>query len=398
MKKKDKKIFGIPANSFYLGLISFLNDLSSEMLLNLMPIFLTDVLGVKTRVVGIIEGVADSTASILKIVSGYISDKIGKKKGLVIIGYILSGISKMLFYFASSWKFLLGLRFTDRVGKGLRSSAKDALIANTTEKNEMGKAFGFNRAMDTLGAVTGLFLAAFIIYIYSKGAYVLTAQVYRKLVVVAIVPIIISWFIGFYYVEDVEVKEGKKVNLSFKDMDESFKFFLLIVLIFTLGNSSDAFLTLRAKTSGMNIFQICIMLGFFNLVYASLSIPAGILSDKFGRKKLIIAGWIAYSIIYLLFAVAKTPSQFILIYSLYGIYYGLIEGVARAYIADIVPADKRGTAYGIYNGVVGITIFPASYIAGYLFELNPSYPFIFGSLLSFTAVVLFIIFSFKYKK
>ncbi|MEG6566337.1 MFS transporter [Thermoanaerobacterium saccharolyticum] len=388
--KKERKFFGLSQNVFMFGFISLLNDLSSEITVRTLPLFLANVLGVKTSIIGLIEGVADSTATILKIFSGWFSDKVGKRKPLVVWGYALSSLSKPLFYFANSWPFVLILRFFDRVGKGIRTSPKDALIADSTEKENQGKAFGYSRAMDPLGAVIGLLIAAAVIAFGSKGIIDMTRSIYQKLVLIAAVPAIISVLLIIFFIKDYSPSGNKKglPNLSLKGFDSQFKAFLVIIVVFTLGNSSDAFLILRAQQLGLSLFQIFIMLAMFNFVTSIVSIPAGILSDKFGRHRVIIAGWLVYGLIYLGFAFANVGWQVWILYTLYGIYYGATDGVAKALVADIVPSEKRGTAYGLYNAAIGVSALPASFIAGILWQnINPAAPFLFGSILSLCAMI-----------
>jgi MFS family permease len=392
--ENEKKYFGLSKNAFVFGFVSLLNDFSSEITIRTLPLFLSSVLGVKTSIIGLIEGVADTTATLLKIFSGYISDKIGKRKKLVTIGYGLSALSKPLLYFASSWAWVLVIRFMDRVGKGIRTSPKDALIAESSSKEDRGKAFGFNRAADPFGAVLGLMVAAVLIYMTDKGIRTMTASMYKKLVLISTIPALASVLLIALFIKDVKKPEGRRSaipSFNLKEFDETFINFLIILLIFTLGNSSDAFLILRAQNLGMSVINIFIMLAIFNFVTSAFSLISGKLSDKVGRSKLIVTGWIVYALIYLGFAFAKNTSHVFVLYVLYGIYYGCTDGVAKAFIADIVPSNKRGTAYGLYNGAIGLMAFPASFVAGLIWQyMNISATFIFGSLLAIIASVMMI--------
>jgi MFS family permease len=392
--EKKKKYFGLSKNTFIFGFVSLLNDFSSEITVRTLPLFLSNVLGVKTSIIGLIEGIADTTATLLKIFSGYISDKIGKRKKLVTIGFSLSALSKPLLYFANSWAWVLVIRFMDRVGKGIRTSPKDALIAESSTKGDRGKSFGFNRAADPIGAVLGLIVAASLLYFTSKGVGSLTTDLYHKLVLISIIPALGSVLLIVFFVKDIKKSEDKNVvmpKFSIKEFDKPFRYFLIILLIFTLGNSSDAFLILRAQNLGMSVLNIFIMLALFNLVTSIFSLISGRLSDKIGRSKLIISGWVIYALIYLGFAFAKNTSHVFILYILYGIYYGCTEGVAKAFIADIVPSNKRGTAYGLYNGVIGLMALPASFIAGIMWQyINISSPFILGSVLAIIAIIMMI--------
>lgn len=387
---KERKFFGLSQNVFVFGFVSMLNDLSSEITLRTLPLFLDNVLGVKTSIIGLIEGIAESTATILKLFSGWFSDKIGKRKPLVVCGYALSSLAKPLFYLANSWPFVLILRFLDRVGKGIRTSPKDAIIANSTEKENQGKAFGYSRAMDPLGAVIGLLIAAVVIAFGGQSVGGMTKPMYQKLVFIATIPALISVLLIIFFIKDSTPSGHKKSlpNLSLKGFDTQFKVFLVIIMVFTLGNSSDAFLILRAQQLGLSLFQIFMMLAMFNLVTSLIAIPAGILSDKFGRHKVIITGWLVYGLIYLGFAFAEASWQVWALYTLYGIYYGATEGVAKALVADVVPSEKRGTAYGLYNAAIGVCALPASYIAGILWQnISPAAPFLFGAILSLVAMI-----------
>lgn len=390
-KIQEKKVFGIPWNAFIFGFVSFLNDFSSELTIRALPLFLKNVLNTKTSIIGLIEGVADSTATILKIFSGYLSDKLNQRKWLVTLGYGLSAISKPLLYFANNWVFVLIIRFLDRVGKGIRTSPRDALIANTTKKEELGKAFGFNRAMDPAGAILALLVGSAVIYFSSKNAIKLTDHLFKILVLISIFPVFIALFLIVAFT--VDVKNGSsstnKVNLSLKGFDKRFKLYLLTIAIFTLGNSSDAFLILQAQNRGLSILEIFLMLAAFNFITTISAYPAGLLSDRIKRQHLIIAGWIVYALIYLGFGLATETYQIVILYILYGLYYGLTEGVEKALVADLVEPEKRGTAYGLYNGAVGIFAFPASLIAGFLWQyISPSAPFIFGAVLAILASIM----------
>jgi MFS family permease len=391
---------GLSRNVVWLALVSFFTDISSEMTLTTLPLFLTDVLGVRTAIVGLIEGLAETTASLMKIFSGYISDRLGKRKWLTFAGYGLSAVSKPFLYFAASWEAVLGIRFLDRLGKGIRTAPRDALIADSADANNRGASFGLHRAGDTAGAFVGLALAAGIIYASQKFGLAMTRETYQALVLVGIIPAFVALVILGLFVKEVVVggKKPEGVRLSLRGFSPRFKAFLVIVVLFTLGNSSDAFLLLRARNVGLSVFQISLMLVAFNLIYAVISAPAGSLSDRVGRRRLIVAGWLVYGLIYLGFALARAGWQVWALYAAYGIYYGAVEGTAKALVADIVSPEKRGTAYGVYNAAVGLSAFPASFIAGVLWQgvgpwqgFGASAPFYFGAALALTAVALLVL-------
>jgi MFS family permease len=385
-----RKYFGLSRNVFVFGFVSLLNDWSSEITVRILPLFLANVLGVKTSIIGLIEGIADSTATFLKMFSGWFSDKWGKRKPLVLAGYALSSLSKPLFYFANTWPFVLILRFLDRVGKGVRTSPKDALIADSTEADRQGRAFGYSRAMDPLGAVLGLLSAAGLLSLGAHVVRTMTAETFRTLVILAAVPGIIGVVLVALFIRDQAASSEKRKppRFSLKGYDRRFKAFLAITVVFTLGNSSDAFLILRSQQLGLSLVEILVLLAFFNLLTTVVAVPAGILSDRIGRPRVIIAGWLIYGLVYLGFAFITRSWQVWGLYILYGAYYGATEGVGKALVADVVIAsEKRGTAFGLYNAAVGISALPASFIAGLLWQKwGPAAPFLFGAGLSLISV------------
>ena len=380
----------LPKNVWAVGFTSLFMDISSEMVINLLPLFMANVLGVKTNIIGLIEGVAEATASILKLFSGWFSDKVGQRKNLAVIGYAVSAISKPLFYVANTWGAIAGIRWGDRVGKGIRTAPRDALVADSVPKTMRGLAFGFHRAMDTAGAMIGILIAFLIVWLSQRNAVSLTDSTFRVVVLVSIIPAILAVISLLVLAKDVPV-EGQRAKPSFslKALGKPFRTFLVIVAIFTLGNSSDAFLTLRAQNLGVSVMGILLILVMFNFVYSVISTPAGGLSDKIGRRKLIIGGWLVYGLIYLGFALASRSWHIWILYALYGLYYGMAYGTANAMVADLVPSHLRGTAYGVYNGMLGLLAFPASLIAGILWQgvgswqgFGPSAPFLFGGALA----------------
>jgi MFS family permease len=394
--EERKPVFGLNPNVFFLGLVSFLTDVSSEMIFTVLPLFLANILGTTAVVIGFIEGVAESTASLLKIFSGWLSDRLGERKSLAFIGYLLSTLAKPFMYIASTWGLVLGVRFADRFGKGVRTAPRDALVADSVLAEQRGKAFGFHRAMDTSGAAMGLVTAAIVVFFLQRGTLELIRGTYQWLVLIGIIPAVLSLFI-FLFIREAKKDSspqsysecsGKSSQDKKAGFDIRFKLFLGIMFLFTLGNSSDAFLILRAQNLGNSVLYILLMLILFNVVYATVSIPAGILSDKLGRRRIIVLGWLVYTLTYLGFAVTSASWQIWLLFALYGVYYGLAEGVARAFVADLVPADRCGTAYGLFHGVVGISLLPASIIAGWLWQaISPAAPFYFGASLAFLAMI-----------
>jgi MFS family permease len=388
----------LPRNVWVMSATSLLNDISSEMLLNLIPFFLANILGVRTAVIGLIEGVAETTASLLKIYFGALSDRFGKRKPFAVAGYALSALTKPLLYFASAWGWVLGVRVADRIGKGIRTAPRDALIADSIDDKQRGLAFGLHRAADTLGAFLGLGIAAFIVWRTQAQASLLTLDTFKLVVLVSIIPGIFGVLVlalGAAEVTgtgtNVEVK-----RLSLKDMDPRFKYFLFALILFTLGNSSDAFILLRGQERGLSILQVMGMSLTFNAIYTVFAGPLGAWSDRVGRGRLMLGGWLAYGLVYLGFAFSQSGWQVWALFALYGLYYAATEGAARALVADLVPSAQRGGAYGLYNAAIGITVLPASLIAGLLWQglgtwkgFGPSAPFFFGALMALLAGALF---------
>ncbi|MCB9458350.1 MAG: MFS transporter [Anaerolineaceae bacterium] len=380
----------LPRNVWAATATSFLTDVSSEMLLTLLPLFLANVLGTPTALIGLIEGIAETTSSLLKLASGWLSDRLSSRKWLAVAGYGISAVSKPFLYFASTWGGVLLVRFADRVGKGIRTSPRDALIADSIQPEHRGLAFGLHRAGDTAGAVLGLTLALIVVLATQAESVALTRETFQTLVIVSTIPALLAVAVLIGYARDVRSeKKTSALRLSLAGFNSDFKYFLLVIAVFTLGNSADAFLVLRAQERGLSVVGITAMLITFNLVYAVLSGPLGAWSDKVGRRRLIVGGWLAYGLIYLGFAGANTGWQIWLVYALYGIYYAAVEGTAKAFVADLVPSEKRGTAYGLYNAVVGLMALPASLLAGILWQVfGPAAPFLSGAILALIAVVM----------
>jgi MFS family permease len=395
---KKPGIRQLPRNVWAVSLTSFFMDISSEMVINILPLFLSNVLGIKTNIIGVIEGVAEATASLLKLFSGWLSDRLKARKWLAVVGYGLSAVSKPFFYFASSWGAIAAIRWVDRVGKGIRTAPRDALVADSVNNEQRGLAFGFHRAADTAGAALGILIAFLIIRYTQTNPLVLSIGTFRTIVLFSLVPAFLAVIALVTGTRDVPVTGQRKApKFAFGSLGKPFVIFMVIVSIFTLGNSSDAFLVLRAQDRGVTVSGILALLFAFNLVYTLVSTPAGSLSDRIGRRKLIIGGWLFYAVVYIGFGLAQTPLHIWVLYILYGLYYGMAYGTANALIADLVPAEMRGTAYGTYNAVIGIIAFPASLIAGILWQgvgtwqgFGASAPFLFGGLLAFLASALMI--------
>ncbi|MDI6782966.1 MAG: MFS transporter [bacterium] len=390
---KEKRFFGLSKNVVALGFVSFLTDVSSEMIYPLLPIFLTAVLGVGPAFVGLVEGVAETTASIVKFFSGWFSDRIRKRKALVFIGYFLSSFTRPLVALATAGWHILAIRFSDRVGKGIRTSPRDALVASSCSESDRGKAFGFHRGMDHAGAVLGPLLAFALL--------VLLPNQYRLVFALASIPGIISLIVIAWFVREtiplLEVRsqksEVRKISLSLKPFDKRFKSFLVIVILFTLGNSSDVFLILRAESLNIPVPLLPILWVVLHIVKTVSSMPGGMLSDKIGRKTVIIAGWLIYALVYFGFAFASSAWHIWALFATYGFFFGLTEGTEKALVADLVPNELRGTAYGLYNFAIGIAALPASLLMGIIWEeFGVASAFLFGSGLAFLAAALFLLF------
>jgi len=383
-------------NVWATSITSFLMDVSSEMVLNLLPLFLANVLGVKTNIIGVIEGVAEATASLLKVFSGWLSDKLRSRKWLAVAGYGLSTLAKPFFYFANSWEMIAGVRWADRVGKGIRTAPRDALIADSSNEQQRGLAFGVQRAADTAGAMFGLLIALGVVWLAQANAAALGASTFRTVVLISLIPAVLAVLALALGAQEVPITAQRPApKFAFRALGRPFVVFMLIVGLFELGNSSDAFLVLRAQERGLSVPGVLGMLVTFNLVYTLISAPAGSLSDRIGRRGIIVGGWLVYAAVYLGFGLAQTGWQVWLLYALYGLYYGLAYGTTKALIADLVPEAVRGTAYGTYNAVIGLLDFPASVIAGVLWQGVGSWagfgapaPFLFGAAMALLATLL----------
>lgn len=388
-------LWQLPRNIWAVSVTSFLTDVSSEMVLNLVPLFLLNVLGVSTVVIGIIEGVAESIASILKLFSGWLSDRLGGRKWVAVAGYGLSAISKPFFLIASTWLGVAAVRWADRAGKGIRTAPRDALVADSVDERTRGLAFGFHRAADTAGAMFGLIIAFAVVWAIQATADLLSSSTFHTIVLISLVPAFLAVLTLAAGARDVPRGAAQQApRITLRGLGPNFLIFLVIVGAFTLGNSSDAFLILRAQNLGLSVLGVLGLLIVFNAVYALLATPIGSLSDRVGRRALVAGGWLLYALIYLGFAVAGTTWHIWALYAMYGVYYALTEGTAKALVADLAPAELRGTAYGSYAAIVGIMALPASLIAGLLWQglggwtgFGPAAPFYFGALMAVIAAV-----------
>lgn len=380
-------------NVFFIGLISFFGGISQDIFVPILPIYLANILHFDKSFIGLTEGLVTSSASIFKIVAGFLSDRFKKNKPIVFAGYLLSLIARPLLAILTSGAGVLFLRFLDGVGKGIKDTPKDALIANSTEIKTRGKGFGIVRALDTFGSVVGPLLLFALLFLLNNNTLK-----YHYIFFIATVPLIFTLSILTIFVKEKKVeKTENKINAK-AALPLKYYLFLGIVLFFSIGNSSDVFLILRAQNVGVTLLAIPLVYALFNFIYASASIPLGSLSDRIGRQKVIILGWLAYAIAYLGFGLANSTLAIWLLFAFYGIYYATTEGVAKAYIADVTVPEHRGKAYGIYNSLIGLVTLPASIIAGFMWDkINPSAPFLFGSIIAIISVVLLFIYTRIYK-
>ena len=400
---------GSTRNVVALGFVSLFTDISSEMLVYVIPLYLANVLLAPVAVIGLIEGVAESTASILKLVSGALSDRLSRRRLLVGIGYGTSVAAKALYLVATVWPVVLIGRVGDRFGKGIRTSPRDALIADSTAPENRGVAYGLHRAMDTTGAFAGVLVAAAVIWATEGAATKLTGDAFRILVLLALVPGILAVATIVVGVRDVKrpavaaepAVAAPKVaapslrrrivgdRAQWRSFSRPFWLFMLANALFTLGNSSDAFLALRSQNLGLTLLALLLTIVAFNATNAIVAWPAGALSDRIGRRGLIAGAWAIYAACYAGFAIVTSAVWVVPLWIAYGVYYALSEGVGKAMVADLAPTELRATAFGILNATQGLMILPASVIAGLLWSLiAPPAPFWFGSACAAAAVVL----------
>ncbi len=370
---------------FILGFVSFFVDVSTEMVYPLIPVFLTAVIGANVSVLGLIEGLAESLASLLKVFSGHFSDRIQKRKILAIFGYGFSWAGKIFFVLAGSWQHIFTGRMIDRIGKGIRTAPRDALIADYSDREKRGFAYGVHRAMDTLGAFTGVL--AVIIILSKMGNHSSDAALYKRIFAISIIPAIIGWLLLFA-VRDRQREDLKRqrIDLSFRKLPKKLKLFLIFTFIFSLGNSSNQFLLLKIQNDTGSLITVMLAYLVFNFIYAAMSIPCGKLSDIIGQKIVIITGYAVYGIVYWLFVLKGSILFYILSLGLYGFYMALTEGVEKSLVSQLAPAEVRASMLGLHATLCGIGLLPASIIAGLLWQtFGPAVTFGFGGSLGFIA-------------
>jgi MFS family permease len=386
---------GLPRNVFAIGLVSLLNDASSEIIYPLLPIFLASSLGASARAIGTIEGLAESISSLLKLFAGYLSDRLAKRKLLVVAGYSVASIARPLLAFAQTWTQVLAIRLTDRIGKGIRTAPRDAMIADTVRVEQRGIAFGFHRAMDHAGAVVGPLIGYLLVILFVANAKSPTTGEFSKIFLAASVPALIAVLVAIFFMRESpqHAAHGSEIKkLSLRGFDNNFKRFLLVLALFTLSNSSDSFLILRAMDSGVSLALIPLLWAAHHGMKVLSSLFGGDLSDRLGRKRLIVAGWILYAAVYAGFAFATHQASLWVLFLVYGIYFGLAEGAEKALVADLVRPEQRGTAYGLYNLAFGVTVFPASFLMGMIWDWKgPTVAFLVSAFMGATAAMLLLI-------
>lgn len=378
-------------NIIFLGLISFFMDISAEMVYPVIPLYLTAAFGATPALVGIIEGIAESTASLLKVFSGYVTDKYKKKKTIAFIGYAAGLFYKLTLIFASSWTGILTARVIDRLGKGIRTAPRDVMVSESADKDSMGKAFGVHKALDMAGSAIGILIAYFLVK--GLGGSVVD---YKGIFVVSVIPAVLALMMFVFVKEKKELRQVKARERfweNFKSLDYHLKLYLMVIFVFTLGNSSNTFLLLRAKSAEFDDTSVILLYFLYNLTVSVLAVPFGKLSDRVGRKMILAGGYILFSVVYGGFAFADDAMEFVVIFVLYGIFTAMTAGVERALIAEISPADLKGTMLGMHSTLAGIALLPASVIFGFLWErFGCEVPFLFGAAMSLAAALLLIVF------
>lgn len=385
MKTEQKKGNQSVKNIVFLGLVSCFADISSEMVYPIIPLYLTAVLGATPALVGVIEGIAESIASLLKVFSGYISDRFQKKKAIVFTGYATGMIYKFALVYAGSWLGILTARVIDRFGKGIRTAPRDVMVAESADKSAVGKAFGIHKMLDMAGSAVGILIAYILLTTMGDGSH-------KTIFMVSIIPVLIALFMFIFIVEKKEkrdVIQREHFWKNIKKIDGQLKLYLVVTFLFTLGNSSNSFLLLKSYDMGFSSNTAILLYFIYNVTASVLSVPCGKLSDRVGRKKLLVFGYITFSLVYFGFAFCTSKLLLILIFVVYGIYTAMTAGVERAFISEIAPKDLKGTMLGLHSTLAGIALLPASVIAGILWnEIGAFAPFVYGGIMSMIAAII----------
>jgi len=382
--EKNSIFRGITRNILILGFVSLFTDLSSQMVFPLIPLFLTTALGAGAYAVGVVEGAAETTASLLKVVSGYWSDKIRKRKPFVLFGYSLSSLTKPLFAFANVWLFVLFIRVIERIGKGLRTAPRDAIVAESADERVRGKAYGFHRAMDGIGSVMGAVLAFLLLPVAG----------YRNIFLFAFIPAVIAVSIILLVREKrTDTKKEKRtpsLRVSFRELPRNLKLFIAVSAIFAMGHFGYAFLLLRAKNIGLTDQKAILLYVLFYIVYVLCSIPSGILSDRVGRKPVLMTGYLLFAIAAIGLIFSSDIYSVVFLFAIYGIFYSMIDGTQRAFVVDLAPSHLRATALGTFHTAIGTVALPGGFIAGMLWDkISPEATFMYGFILAMLSLSLF---------
>jgi len=388
----ERKFFGFKRNILFTGISSFLTDTSVKMVYSVMPMFLLSIGATKTSL-ALIEGIAESTASLIKAFSGFWSDKIGKNKPFMLIGYGLSAIIIPIYALVVNPLQVLFLRFAERFGKGIRTSPRDSLIAASITNGDSGKGFGLQKAMDNSGAIAGPLIAFLILSFLPEN--------YHLVFLVAGIPAFLTIFVILFGIKEArKSKEELLVKFHLRDFPKKYYLFLFVVFIFTLGNSTDALLLVKANEVGLKVALIPLVFLLTNVVSVLAAIPFGAWADRAGKEKIMIIGFLIYCVVYFGFGFTGDTKVIIALFALYGLYSAATDGIQKAFIADLIDTNKKGTALGIYNTVLGLTLLPASLIAGILYDkINSSIPFYLGATTAFiSAVLMLLLFGFRGRK
>ncbi|MHB8375560.1 MAG: MFS transporter [Dehalococcoidia bacterium] len=380
-------VAGVSRNVLLLGLVSFFADISSEMVYPLVPLFLRSTLGAPVIVVGVIEGIAESTASLMKFVFGWMSDKFSRRRPFTAAGYALAAVAKPGLALASAWPWVLLARFVDRTGKGVRTAPRDALIAASTSAQTRGRAFGLHRSLDTSGAILGPLVAIGLLAWFGGHNY-------RLIFAVAFIPGVVSVALMLFVREARQRPRSEPLPplLSLRGYDRRFLTFVGVTLLFSFGNSSDAFLVLRARNLGLGATAVVFAYVLYNISYALLAFPAGRRSDTIGRRPLLVAGFAIFALVYAGFAAARGTWSVWLLFIVYGAYIAFTDGVGKAYVADLAPAERRGSALGLYTASTGVMLLFSSIIGGALWDIfGPAATFAFGASTAGLAAVLLLV-------
>ena len=385
MKNKDEAIKKGTRNIILLGLISCFADISSEMVYPLIPLYLTAAFGATPALVGIIEGIAESIASLLKVFSGYISDRFQHKKALAFTGYATGVLYKIALLFAGSWAGILTARVIDRFGKGIRTAPRDVMVSESADKDSMGKSFGIHKMLDMAGSAIGILLAFLLMRSIGENGY-------KTVFALSIIPIVIALLLFVFVHEKKEPREAVQREPFWKNiskLDGRLKLYLFVTFLFTLGNSSNSFLLLRANDIGFSDSNTILLYFVYNVTASLLAVPCGKLSDKIGRKTLLVGGYLTFSLVYFGFAFCNSKPLMVLIFVIYGVFTAMTAGVERAFIAEIAPPSLKGTMLGLHSTLAGIALLPASVIAGFLWDgIGAFAPFVFGGVLSLASALI----------